>query len=53
MTPEFTDTHRFSGGAYVPASKTDISKTFARVRRDMANAEQESRKKVQPIRRKA
>ena len=53
MTPKFTDSHRFSGGAYVPASKTDVSKTFARVRKEMAKAQQETRKKVQPIRRKA
>ena len=28
----FTDEHRFAEGGYVPASKTDIRRTFERVR---------------------
>lgn len=39
MKPNFTDSHKFPGGAYVPASKTDVAKTFARVRREMAEQE--------------
>ena len=39
MKPNFTDSHKFAAGGYIPASKTDISKTFARVRREMAERE--------------
>ena len=35
MRVRFTDSDRFPGGRYVPASKTDISKTFARVKRQL------------------
>jgi hypothetical protein len=36
---------------YVPASKTNIAKTFARIRRELAQAEAEKKAapKVQPI----
>ena len=54
--PIFTDESKYPAG-YVPASKTDIRKTFARIRKQMAEdakqnkeIEQERRVKVKAIR---
>ena len=41
------------GFKYVPANKTDISKTFARIRREMAEEEKRKQVNVTPIKRKA
>ena len=60
--PAFTDAGRFAPGGYVPAAKTDIAKTFARVRRQQAEqakieaeaqaeAQAEAKRKVRTIRR--
>lgn len=49
MRPRFTDDHKFSGGAYVPASKTDIGKTFARIRREMAEQERRDRENMKNV----
>lgn len=38
---------------YTPASKTDIRKTFERIRREMSAAEKARPAKVTPIKRKA
>ena len=53
MKPKFTDSHRFSGGQYIPAAKTDITKTFERVRRELAKVEAEQAQKVKQLRRRA
>lgn len=37
---------------YVPAAKTDIRKTFARIRRQQAEAERERVAKVKPLQRR-
>ena len=37
---------------YIPAAKTDISKTFSRIRREIAEAEK-AKASVMPIKRKA
>lgn len=52
MKTIFTDSHRFPPGGYVPASKTDVTTTFRRIRREQAEkamAEAESMKKVRQI----
>lgn len=39
---------------YVPASKTDVAKTFARIRREMAEKEKqeaEANRNIKPLRR--
>lgn len=54
MKPRFTDTHKFSA-PYVTSGKTDVSKTFARVRREQAEQERmekEAMRNVKQIKRK-
>lgn len=51
MKPNFTDNHRFSA-PYVPSGKTDVAKTFARIRRQQAEEERrqaEAMKNVKQI----
>lgn len=51
MKPNFTDGHRFPV-PYVPSGKTDVTKTFASIRRQMAAEERraaEAMKNVKPI----
>lgn len=51
MKPNFTDNHRFPV-PYVPSGKTDVAKTFARIRRQIAEDEKraaEAMKNVKPI----
>lgn len=36
MKPKFTDTYRLPPGGYVPSIKTDVAKTFARIRKQLA-----------------
>lgn len=55
IKPRYTDTHKRPHG-YTTAAATDVSKTFARVRREMAEQakrEAEAVKNVKPIKRKA
>ena len=40
-----SDDHRFPPGGYVPSGKTDVAKTFARIRKQLKEAE-EARKVV-------
>lgn len=47
----YTDTHKYPAG-YTTAAATDVSKTFARVRKEMAEQakrDQEAVKNVKPI----
>lgn len=44
-TPRFTDLHRFPHG-YTHSKATDVAKTFARVRREMAKSQAEAAKKT-------
>ena len=37
-----SDDHRFPPGGYVPSGKTDVAKTFARIRRELAEQKKES-----------
>lgn len=51
MKPNFTDAHRFQV-PYVPSGKTDVAKTFARIRRQLAEQEKradEAMKNVKQI----
>lgn len=52
MTPKFTDSNRFPPGGYTPAAKTNVAKTFARIRRQLAEearCEAEAMKNVKRI----
>ena len=58
MKPKFTDTDKFPPGGYVKAAATDVSKTFARIRKQQAEqaridaeAEAEAGRKVRQIKR--
>ena len=54
--PNFTDGERFPPGGYVSAAKTDVARTFARIRRELAEkqkAEAEAMKNVKQMRKKA
>ena len=52
MKPKFTDLTRYPNG-YTPASKTDIRKTFARVRAEQSRIQAEAAVKVAPLKRAA
>lgn len=56
MKPKFTDADKFPPGGYVRAAATDVSKTFSRIRKQMAEqtridaeAEAEAGRKVRQI----
>ena len=51
MKPKFTDTARYPNG-YTPASKTDIRKTFARIKANQAKNAEEVQSKVKVLARK-
>ena len=46
--PRFTDEARYPAG-YTPANKTDVSKTFKRIREQQAKNEAEAKAKVTPM----
>jgi|CXWL01.1.fsa_nt_gi hypothetical protein len=52
MKPKFTDAARYPNG-YTPASKTDIKKTFARIREQHKRNQEEAALKVAPLKRAA
>jgi len=47
-TPRFTDLHRYPRG-YVRSNATDISKTFARVKVEKKQIEEERKEKLRSI----
>ena len=52
MKPRFTDLHRYRFG-YTPSGKTDIRKTFARIRAEQNRNLAEAEVKVAPLKRAA
>jgi hypothetical protein len=48
-TPKFTDNHRYPHG-YIPWEATNIKKTFARIKAERKQIEQEQKEKVSPLR---
>jgi len=47
-TPRFTDSHRYPRG-YVKSNATDISKTFARVKAEKKQIDEERKEKLRSI----
>jgi len=48
LKPKFTDLERYPAG-YTPSNKTDVRKTFARIREQQAKNEAEVKAKVTPM----